>query len=69
MSFEQIKAEAATFNGEQRREMIGYLLALGRKSDPEFRSMLARKIDDNDPAHWVGEEDLDRALGLDRAEP
>jgi hypothetical protein len=67
MSFEQIKAESATLTAEQRRELIGHLLALGRKVDRDFRSRMTRKIDDNDPAHWVVEEDLDRALGLDRA--
>ncbi len=67
MSFEQIKAESTTLTPEQRRELIGHLLALSRKNDADFRRKLATKIDDNDPNHWVTEEDLDRALGLDRA--
>lgn len=66
MSFEQIKAESTALTAEQRRQLIGHLLALGRKDD-NFRRKLAAKIDDNDPSHWVAEEDLDRALGLDRA--
>ena len=66
MSFEQIKAESTALTPEQRRELIGHLLALGRKGD-DFRRKLAAKIDDNDPNHWVTEEDLDRALGLNRA--
>jgi hypothetical protein len=65
MSFEQIKAESTTLTPEQRRQLIGHLLALGRKDAGEFRRKLAAKIDDNDPAHWVAEDDLDRALGLD----
>ena len=65
MSFEQIKAESATLTPEQRRQLIGHLLALGRKDGSDFRRKLAAKIDDNDPSHWVAEEDLDRALGLD----
>jgi hypothetical protein len=65
MSFEQIKAESATLTPEQRRQLIGHLLALGRKDDGDFRRKLAAKIDDNDPAHWVAEDNLDRALGLD----
>lgn len=66
MSFEQIKAESTALTAEQRRELIGHLLALGRKDDADFRRKLAAKIDDNDPSHWVTEDDLDRALGLDR---
>jgi len=65
MSFEEIKAESATLTPEQRRQLIGHLLALGRKGDTDFRRKLAAKIDDNDPGHWVTEDDLDRALGLD----
>jgi hypothetical protein len=65
MSFEQIKEESATLTPEQRRQLIGHLLALGRKDDGDFRRKLAAKLDDNDPSHWVSEDDLDRALGLD----
>jgi hypothetical protein len=68
MSFEQIKAESAGLTREQRRELIGHLLALGRQGDPDFRRKIAAKIDDNDPNHWVAEEDLDHALGLDQAD-
>ena len=65
MSFEQIKAESAALTPEQRRQLIGHLLALGRKDGGDFRRKLAAKIDDSDPANWVAEDDLDRALGLD----
>ena len=68
MSFEQIKADSAALTREQRRELIGHLLALGRKDD-DFRRKLAAKIDDNDPSHWITEDDLDRALGLSRTDP
>jgi hypothetical protein len=67
MSFEQIKAESASLTPEQRRQLIGHLLALGRKSDADFRRKLTAKIDDTDPNHWITEDDLDHALGLDRS--
>ena len=68
MSFEQIKAESAILTSEQRRELIGHLLALGRKDDADFRRKLAAKTDDNDPSHWVTEDDLELALDLGRAD-
>ena len=68
MSFEQIKAESAALTPEQRRDLIGHLLALGRKDDADVQRKLAAKIDDNDPSHWVAEDDLDRALGLGRTD-
>ena len=52
MSFDQIKAESAVLTSEQRRELTGHLLALGRKDDADFRRKLAAKIGDNDPSHW-----------------
>lgn len=67
MSFEQIKTQSAALTPEQRRQLIGHLLAIGRKDDVDFQRKLTAKIDDNDSAHWVAEDELDRALGLDRA--
>ena len=66
MSLDQILAEASSLPPEQRKELIGRLLAIGRdERDSEFRRMLAQKIDDQDPAHWVPLEDLARHLRLD----
>ena len=53
MNFEQIKAESSSLTPEQRRQLIGHLLALGRKDDPDFRRKLAAKIDDNNPSRWI----------------
>lgn len=68
MSIEQLKAEAMALSDAERKEFIGYLLALGRKRTAEYWNRMTTKIEDNDPSHWVAEEDLDRALGLDRPE-
>lgn len=40
MSFERIKAEFASLTREQRRSLIGRLLALGRKGNADFRQKL-----------------------------
>jgi hypothetical protein len=68
MSIEQLKAEANALSDKERRELIGYLLALGRQRTAEYWDGIAAKIEDRDPSHWVAEEYLDRALGLDRRE-
>ena len=62
VSFEQLKAEAATLTPEQRRELIGHLLALGRKDDAAFKRMLSEKIDDKNPDHWVTLDELRRRV-------
>ncbi len=68
MSVDQLVAEAAGLPQEERKALISRLLALGREGrDAEFRRMLAQKIDDQNPAHWVPMEDLARHLRLDPA--
>ena len=62
MSFEQLKQEAATLTRQQRRELIGHLLALGRKDEAVFKRQMAEKIDDNNPDHWVTLEELKRRV-------
>ena len=68
MSIEQLKTEATALSDKERKELIGYLLALGRKRTPEYWDRIAAKIEDRDPSHWVAEDSLDQALGLDRPE-
>jgi hypothetical protein len=68
MSIQQLKSEAVALSAAERRELIGYLIAVGRERPAGYWDALAAKIEDRDPAHWVPEEDLDRALGLDRPE-
>jgi hypothetical protein len=66
MSVDQIVAEASSLPREERKALIGRLLALGREEkDAQFRRMLAEKIDDRDPSHWVPMEDLTGHLRLD----
>jgi hypothetical protein len=66
MSVDQIMAAAANLPREQRKALIGRLLALGRgESDAQFRRMLSEKIDDKDPSHWASMEDLAGHLRLD----
>jgi hypothetical protein len=66
MSIQQLKSEAGALSAEERRELIGYLVALGRERSASYWDALSAKIENRDPSHWVREEDLDRVLNLDR---
>jgi hypothetical protein len=68
VGIQQLKTEASALSDSDRRELIGYLLALGRQRTADYWDRLATKIEDHNPAHWVAEESLDQALGLDRAD-
>ncbi len=66
MSIQQLKSEADALSDVERRELIGYLIARGRERVAGYWDGIAAKIADNDPTHWVREEGLDRALGLEQ---
>ncbi|HEY3900070.1 MAG TPA: hypothetical protein VGM54_15790 [Chthoniobacter sp.] len=66
MGIQQLKAEAAALPDSERRELIAYLLALGGKRTAGYWDRIATKVEDRDPSHWVSEENLDQALGLNR---
>ena len=53
MSLEQLKDQASHLAADEQRELIAFLVAERVGKDQEFREMLARKVDDNDPGHWV----------------
>lgn len=64
MSIEQIVKEVASLPDQQRRQLIGQLIALGRSKaeDAEFRREMADRIDDQEPSHWLAFDELKRRL-------
>ena len=69
MSIEQIVTEAAALPEQERKDLIGRLLALGRsrQEEAEFRKQMAELIDDNDPSHWCSGDELRRMIEADEA--
>jgi len=57
-------SEAAALPEQQRKELIGRLIALGRskQEDADFKRRMAEMIDDNDPSHWMTDDELRRRL-------
>ena len=70
MSIEQIVSEAEALPEEQRKDLIGRLLAIGRdrREEAERRKRAAELIDDNDPSHWMTYDELKRRLPANAAE-
>lgn len=60
MSLEQLKDEAARLQFIEQRELIAFLISRQTEQDGDFRSTLARKIDDMNPANWVELDDLQK---------
>ena len=58
MSLSQLKDQAAQLLPVEQRQLIAFLVAEQAKKEEGFKEAMARKIDDNDPTHWI---DLDEA--------
>ena len=63
MSVQEIRSEIEGLPAEERRRLAALLVSLRHKDLEEYRSMIARKIDDTDPQNWVTLEEYDRKLG------
>jgi len=64
MSIEAIKQELAGLDAEGRQQIIAFLVSINQRENPEYRAKMARKIDDNDPSHWLTLEEFDRRLSI-----
>jgi hypothetical protein len=58
MSLAELKDQLAQLLPAEQREMIAFLIAQQTEREDRFRDVLARKIDDKDPAHSVDLDDL-----------
>ena len=69
MSIEQIVHEAAALPEQQRKELIGRLIAIGRskQEEQEFKRRMAERIDDKDPSHWMTGDELRRRLAAENS--
>jgi AraC-like DNA-binding protein len=63
MSIAELKAEVDRLTPEEREELRDYLRGKIRPLDPETRRKLTEKINDNNPAHWLTLEELQKRLG------
>jgi hypothetical protein len=61
MSLAELKAQAALLTDAERRALLSYIVSL-RPGYEAHRAMITRKIDDNDPAHWVDGSELRKFL-------
>jgi hypothetical protein len=64
MSIAELKAEVDRLTPEERKQLASYIVAKNQLSRPEVMEELSRKIDDNDPSHWLTLEEFGKRLGL-----
>lgn len=64
MSLAQLKEQLVLLNDAEQRELITFLISRRLDQDEALREEMTRKIDDNDPAHWVDGSELHKLLEL-----
>lgn len=62
MSIQEIKAEIEALPAEERKRLAAFLVSLRHKELAEYRTRMARKIDDKNPENWATLEELDQRL-------
>lgn len=62
MSIAELKTEVDRLTPEERKQLTAYLVMKNRMSDEGFAEKLSRKINDNDPAHWITLEEAEKRL-------
>ncbi len=62
MSVEEIKNKIECLPLEERRQLAAFLISLRHRDLAEYRTNLAKKIDDTNPENWLSLEEYDQRL-------
>ena len=63
MSVEILKQELAALAPDQRRELVGFLIGLGRtERHATYQREMAARLDDQSPGAWLTLEEADARL-------
>ncbi len=62
MSIQEIKTEIEALPTDERKRLAAFLVALRHKELAEYRTRMARMIDDQKPENWATLEELDQRL-------
>jgi hypothetical protein len=60
MSVEEIKQSLNALSEAERKEIRIHLSRLRNAADEEHRALVAARLDDKDPSHWISLDELKR---------
>jgi hypothetical protein len=63
MSFDVLKQELASLQGEERRRAIAFLVSLQDAEDSAYQEEMTRRVNDKNPERWLTLGQLDARLG------
>ena len=62
MSLQEIKEKLATFSRKDQDEVIAFLFHLRHANDADYQRDLAKRLQDQDPLHWLSPDEFQRKL-------
>lgn len=62
VSIQEIETEIEALPTQERKRLAAFLVSLRHKEIAEYRTRMARKIDDKNPENWATLEELDQRL-------
>jgi len=64
MTIRQLKKEAAALSADKQAELVAFLIQLRNRRDPEYKRLIARRLNDRDPKRWIPLEEVKKRLGM-----
>ena len=61
-NIEKLKKKIAGLRPKQQSELRNYLCHLKRTNDPEYKRMLAERLDDEGPRHWLTLDEVEKRI-------
>lgn len=62
MSVEEIKQKLATLRRQEQDEVIAFLFHLRHTHEGDYRSSVARRLEDAESSHWLSPDEFERRL-------
>jgi hypothetical protein len=62
MSVQEIKQKLAALPRSEQDEVIAYVFHLRHEDDTEYRSKIARRLEDRQPSHWLSPDQFESEL-------
>jgi hypothetical protein len=62
MSVREIKEKLAALSRRDQDEVVAFLFHLRHIDDPEYQRILAQRLEDKEPAHWLSPDQFEREL-------
>jgi hypothetical protein len=62
MTIRQLKKEAAALSADKQAELVALLIQIRNQRDPEYKRVIAQRLDDPDPKRWVALEEVKKRL-------